>query len=155
MACAPENELAEFSDHYFQANIIDGPKDYFANLPPEEKEEILSFYRSGKFLKVMREGQVVGYWGYGLRPVSSSIVIFYLILPEFRGKGLFSPMVDAFGKWCLDHYPDMKYLVANTEKTNASSIKSLQRAGFELLEIRMDGPEQKKVQFMSYRKAFR
>jgi RimJ/RimL family protein N-acetyltransferase len=153
LAEAPEEELILLSDAYFDAKIIDSPRDRFANLSSEEREEILSFYRSGKFLKVLGSGTLVGFIGHGVKPDSDTIVIFYILLPDFRGKGLFLPMIQAFADWCLKSYPDKRFFRANTEKFNTASIRSLQKAGFEFVEERMEGPEEnRKVPFLCFRK---
>lgn len=141
MVNSTSEEVAAQSDCYFEANLIDSPKDYFANLPKSEQDEILAFYRGGKFLRIIETKTLVGFIGHGVRPTSDTIMISYILLPIFRGKGLFRPMINAFAVWCVERYPEKKYFRANTEKSNEASIISLRRAGFEFLEEKMDGPD--------------
>lgn len=142
LADCPEEEAIALSDAYHEAKIIDSPKDYFRNLPRAEQEEILAGYKAGKHLRVLHEGKRIGFLGHGVRPNQETIMIFYLLMPEFRGRGLFTPMMDAFCGWCAGRYPDKKFLRANTEVNNTASIRSLQKAGFEFLEEKMGGPDQ-------------
>jgi RimJ/RimL family protein N-acetyltransferase len=151
LADCPESESVALSDAYFEARIIDSPADRFAKLAKPAQEEILSRYRGGGFLKVMDRGTTIGYVGHGLKPTADTIMIFYLLLPMFRGRGLFKPMISAFAEWCRDKYPERKFLRANTQKTNIASVNSLLKAGFELKEELLDGPEgQEKVLLQSF-----
>jgi RimJ/RimL family protein N-acetyltransferase len=150
---APLEDLILLSDSYFDAKIIDSPRAYFKNLSIQEQEEIISFYRSGKFLKIMSAEALVGFIGHGVKQASDTIVIFYILLPGFRGKRLLTPVIETFAEWCAEKYPDKKFFRANTEKSNIASIKSLQNAGFEFLEEKMEGPdESRKVLFVCFRK---
>jgi RimJ/RimL family protein N-acetyltransferase len=151
---AHQEELILLSDAYFDAKIIDSPRAYFADLSIPEQDEIISFYRSGKFLKILNAETLVGFIGHGVKQASDTIVISYILLPDFRGKRLFRPVIDAFAEWCAEKYPDKKFFRANTEKSNIASIKSLQTAGFDFLEEKMEGPdESRKVPFVCFRKA--
>jgi RimJ/RimL family protein N-acetyltransferase len=151
---APKEELILLSDFYFDAKIIDSPRAHFTDLSTPEQEEIISFYRSGKFLKILKDEILVGFIGHGVKQASDTIVIFYILLPAFRGKRLFSPIIEAFAEWCVQKYPGKKFFRANTEKSNIASIKSLQGAGFEFLEEKMEGPDDsKRVPFFCFQKA--
>jgi|GEM_PF-3577812 RimJ/RimL family protein N-acetyltransferase len=153
---APIEELILLSDAYFDAKIVDSPRTYFADLSVAEQEEIISFYRSGKFLKVLNARTLVGFIGHGIKSASDTIVIFYILLPEFRGRGLFRPIIEEFAQWCAERYPDKKFFRANTEKSNIASIKSLQGAGFEFLEEKMEGPDEgRKVSFLCFRRSIK
>ena len=78
----------------------------------------------------------MGFLGHGVRAESDTIMLFYLLRPEFRGRGIFGPMIKAFAEWCRAQYPDKAYLRANTEKTNRSSVAALERAGFSVEALR-------------------
>jgi RimJ/RimL family protein N-acetyltransferase len=146
----PENDSIFLSDLYFQAKIIDSPNDFFKNLPNEEQKEILTFYRSGKFFKIMYSGDVIGFIGHGIKQLDT-VMIAYVFLPDFRGKGFFKPMIDQFSNWCKEKYPAKKILRANTEVTNLASISSLKKAGFKFLEEKSDGPnDNNKVIFQCF-----
>lgn len=146
----PDEDAIFLSDLYYQAGIIDSPKNYFKDLSFEERKEILTFYRSGKFFKILYSGNIIGFIGHGIK-LSDTIIISYIFLPEFRGKGLFTPMIDQFAQWCRETYPEKKSLRANTEASNVASISSLKRAGFKFLEEKLDGPDnQNKVVFKCF-----
>lgn len=152
-ASAPDEEIAHISDLYFEAGIIDSPRDRFAALSMAERKEILSLYRNEKFLKIFFGVEWIGIIGHGVRAESDMIMISYLFLPRARGRDLFGPMIAAFGTWCGARYPDKKFFRANTEKTNTASIRSLQKAGFDFFEEKMDGPSDgEKVLFSCFRK---
>ena len=102
LTSASKEEIATLSDCYFEARIIDSPSNYFAKLSNSEQAEILAFYRNGKFLKILESGKMVGSIGHGVKPGSDIIMISYILLPMFRGKGLFHPLIDAFAAWCLE-----------------------------------------------------
>ena len=148
----PREDSVVYSDLYFEANLIDSPRDYFERLTLDEQNEILSFYRSGKFLKVLYENELFGFVGHGSKANSDSILISYILLPSFRGKGLFQPLIHALAEWCREKYPEKTHLRANTEATNMRSIASLKKAGFEFLEEKLDGPSGKKVLFHCFQR---
>jgi RimJ/RimL family protein N-acetyltransferase len=146
----PEADGIHLNDLYYEAKIIDSPRDLFKNLTQNEQTEILELYRSGKFFKIVNQEELIGFIGHGTK-ILNTVMIFYIFFPEFRGKGLFTPMIGEFIKLCKEMYPDKKFLRANTEASNFASINSLERAGFQFLEEKLDGPsDHNRVVFRCY-----
>jgi hypothetical protein len=125
----PEVDSICLSDLYHEAGIIDSPKKIFKDLSLDEQGEILNFYRSGKVFKILYSGEVIGFIGHGTRP-SDFIMIFYIFLPEFRGKGLFAPMMDQFEVLCSKIFPEKKFLRANTEARKYSMDQTIKKRSF-------------------------
>jgi RimJ/RimL family protein N-acetyltransferase len=146
----PDADGIYLNDLYYEAKIIDSPRDLFKNLRLDEQTEILELYRSGKFFKIVHQEELIGFIGHGIK-ILDTIMIFYIFLPDFRGKGLFKPMIDEFIILCKEMYPAKKLLRANTEANNFPSIAALQKANFQFLEEKLDGPsDQHQVTFRCY-----
>ncbi len=67
----------------------------------------------------------------GLPNEKGEVVIGYYTLVPYQGNGYMTETIDTMKNWLLSQ-PDVKYVIADTEKDNIASHKVLEKAGAEL-----------------------
>lgn len=75
--------------------------------------------------------EVVGYFGlYPDKDISSQLNTFYVLNPQFRGKGLFRYFLKAMINYCRSTFSGIRELRAVTRASNVASVKGLKRNSF-------------------------
>ncbi len=73
---------------------------------------------------------VIGDVGFHSSPVDGQVEIGYSVVPRFRSQGYATEAVGAFLRWGFQH-PDIKDVIGRVSLDNPSSVKVLEKAGFE------------------------
>lgn len=67
----------------------------------------------------------------GMPNERGEVVIGYYTFPYYQGQGYMTESIIALKNWLL-HQPNVKYVIADTEKDNVASHRVLEKAGAAL-----------------------
>jgi RimJ/RimL family protein N-acetyltransferase len=97
-------------------------------------------------------GKLLGTAGAGKHDDLHEPEIFYMLLPENRGKGYATEAVKAITSWVFDNY-DIPYLIGTVGIDNIKSQRVLERCNYQFIDNRtlLVHAEDKKYEFKYYR----
>lgn len=125
-----KSELILLHDSYFESAEPDAPKKPFALLSMQEKEAVSSQFDPDFHFAVCDGDMVVGFVGIYPDDEFMNIGIFYVLIPDHRGKGYFSLVLESLVAHCRQNYSNYRFIRALTRKNNLASIKGLLAASF-------------------------
>ena len=98
------------------------------------------------------DGTLLGTAGAGKHDDLHEPEIFYMLLPEARGKGYATEAVKAITDWVFKNY-EIPYLIATAGAENVASQHVLDRCGYQFIDDRtlLVHVENKKYDFKYYR----
>lgn len=124
-----ENEWILLHDFYCESSEPDAPKCKFENLSEEGKLKASAQYCLDNFKSVYCEKLLIGFVGF-FPDDNENINLFYVVSPEYRGKGYFSAILRLSLDYCRAQFVDYKYIRGLTRKENKASISGLERFSF-------------------------
>lgn len=139
----------------FGAELPIGGHDRSVHFPPEWPADALGFFPGlaerlrrepdadswiGILILIEKAGMVaVGNMGTkGPPDATGTVDIGYGMNPSYEGRGYMTEAVQGFAAWLLAR-PDVVRVTADCLKTNAASVRVLEKAGFARLSERDDG----------------
>lgn len=123
-------EMIQLHDFYSESKEPDAPSRVFSDLNSGEQEKALNLYNLDRHFTVLDSENTVGFLGLFPDEDFEFIHLFYLVVPEFRGKGFLTQILNLAKEYCQLNYSQYHSIRALTLPDNIASVKGLQRSNF-------------------------